>query len=104
VQLAGADYALLDGKMVIELKPAMAAKSDAIAAFMREPPFAGRMPVFIGDDRTDEAGFAYVNGQGGLSIQVGATPLHGAKYRLADVAAVRTWLETLAQHAEKLRS
>ena len=103
LQLAGKDYVLLDGKMVIELKPAIASKSSAIEAFLREPPFTGRMPVFIGDDRTDEAGFAYVNRQGGLSIQVGAAPVRGATYCLPDVPAVRAWLEALARQSERLR-
>lgn len=103
LELAGRDYVLLDGKMVIELKPATANKSSAIEAFLREPPFVGRMPIFIGDDRTDETGFACVNRQGGLSIQVGATPIRGARYCLADVAAVRAWLEALAQQAAGMR-
>jgi trehalose 6-phosphate phosphatase len=103
LQLAGRNYVLLDGKMVIELKPAAATKSGAIEAFLREPPFVGRVPIFIGDDRTDEAGFECVNRHGGLSIQVGATPIRGATYCLADVAAVRAWLEALARQAEGVR-
>ena len=99
LQLAGKDYALLDGKMVIELKPAVAAKSRAIAAFLGEPPFAGRRPIFIGDDRTDEAGFEYVNARDGVSIQVGDRPARGAKHCLADVPAVHAYLAALARRA-----
>jgi trehalose 6-phosphate phosphatase len=92
---AGPGYALLDGKMVIELKAAGISKSHAIAAFMSEPPFHGRAPIFVGDDHTDEAGFEYVNRVGGLSIQIGATPSRGAKCHLPDVPALHAWLGSL---------
>lgn len=87
----GDGYALRTGKCVVELTPAGAEKGDAIAAYLAEPPFAGRRPVFIGDDVTDEHGFAEINRLGGLSIKVGPGPTH-AGHRLADVAAVHAWL------------
>jgi trehalose 6-phosphate phosphatase len=83
------------GKMVIELRPAGRDKGAAIAAFMDRPPFAGRTPVFVGDDLTDEHGFAAVNRLGGLSIRVGAEGEGetSATASLPDVAAVQTWLQ-----------
>lgn len=85
--------AMLAGKMVVELRPRTVDKGRAIHAFLAEPPFRGRRPVFVGDDRTDEDGFAVVNGRDGLSVHVGATDNSLARYRLDDVDAVIRWLE-----------
>ncbi len=89
----GPSYVLQSGKCVAELRPAGADKGDAVRAFLAEPAFRGRTPVFIGDDRTDEAGFAAVDAVGGISIKVGPGPSR-ARWRLADAKAVRGWLDT----------
>jgi trehalose 6-phosphate phosphatase len=84
---------LIPGRMVVEFQPRHHGKGGAIAAFMAEPPFRGRLPVFLGDDTTDEEGFAEVNRRGGLSIRVGA-PLatSAAAGSLPSVAAALDWL------------
>ena len=82
---------LLHGKMVLEAKPAATDKGGAIAAFLREAPFAGRRPVFAGDDTTDEAGFAYVQHVGGQGVKVGRGP-SAAALRLASPGALRSAL------------
>lgn len=80
------------GKRVAELVPAASNKGSAVLEFMEEPPFRGRVLVFIGDDVTDEAAFAIVNRLGGHSVKVGAGPT-AARWQIADVATVRGWLE-----------
>jgi trehalose 6-phosphate phosphatase len=92
----GPRFEMTPGKMVCELRPAGRDKGTAIAEFLREPPFRGRRPVFVGDDRTDEFGFALVNRRGGHTIKVGAEP-SAAAWRLADAAAVRRWLASVAR-------
>jgi trehalose 6-phosphate phosphatase len=81
----------IDGKMVVELMARTAGKGHAIAAFLAEPPFRGRIPVFVGDDNGDEEGFAAVDGRGGISVRVGAGPT-AARHRFAQVADVLAWL------------
>jgi len=90
-----ADLALevQEGDMVVELRVPGPDKGDAINAFMAESPFAGYVPVFLGDDFTDESGFEAAQALGGFGVIVGARRPTLAKYALADVAAARTWLQ-----------
>jgi trehalose 6-phosphate phosphatase len=92
----GQEFELQAGKFVLELKPSGRDKGSAIAEFMAEAPFAGRLPVFLGDDLTDEYGFEIVNGLEGHSIKVGPGTTR-ARWRLADAAAVRSWLGEYAR-------
>jgi len=87
----GGTFKAVEGKMSIELMPRTAGKGQAIAAFLAKPPFHGRVPVFVGDDRGDEDGFAMVDQLGGISVRVGAGAT-AARHQLADVADVLTWL------------
>jgi trehalose 6-phosphate phosphatase len=84
------DYQLQDGVMMVEIKPRGYTKGSAVASFMREAPFAGRRPVFVGDDLTDRDGFAAVEALGGISVSVGER-VRG-QYQLEDVESVRRWL------------
>ncbi len=84
---------IIDGDMVTEIKSAGASKGSAIRDFMEEPPFRGRLPVFIGDDTTDEDGFRFVNSAGGVGIRVGRSERSEARYSLSDVDQVVGWLE-----------
>jgi trehalose 6-phosphate phosphatase len=77
--------------MLLEVRPEGRDKGTAIDDFMAEAPFAGRVPVFVGDDLTDEHGFAAVERLGGWTVKVGPGRT-AARFRLADPAAVRQWL------------
>lgn len=86
---------LLHGKAVVELIPDAAGKGRAIERFMEEPAYRGRIPVFVGDDVTDEEGFASVNRLGGISIHVGGGRPTAARFHLSDPETVRRWLARL---------
>lgn len=83
------------GKMVVELKPAGIDKGLAVHRYMANPPFRGRRPVFLGDDLTDEFGFAAVNELGGLSVCIGDRVPSCAQRRLASVHDAHRWLAQL---------
>jgi trehalose 6-phosphate phosphatase len=87
------DVDLMQGKCVIEIKPASVSKGAAIQAFMAQAPFAGRVPVFAGDDTTDEAGFSAVQAMGGQGIKIGEGHSQ-ADYRCASPALLRQWLQS----------
>jgi trehalose 6-phosphate phosphatase len=89
------EFRIVDGKMVFEARPAEVGKDAAVRAYMRELPFAGRIPIFIGDDATDEDAFLAVQDMGGLGIKVGEGPT-AARARLPDVTSVRTFLRRIA--------
>lgn len=84
------------GDMVVELKTPGTSKGTAVRAFMAEAPFAGGLPVMLGDDLTDEDGFEAAVALGGFGVLVGPERATAARYRLEDVEAVLTWLEGIA--------
>ena len=90
----GARYHIQDGNMVLEIKPSGFTKATAIADFLAESPFIGRMPVFVGDDLTDQDGLRVVEEKGGMSIAVGDR-VRG-QYTVENAAAVREWLQGIA--------
>jgi trehalose 6-phosphate phosphatase len=87
-------YHVQEGKMVLEIKPQAFTKATAIQEFLREAPFAGRTPVVVGDDLTDQGGFRLVEALGGISIAVGHR-VQG-QWRVDNPAAVRHWLASIA--------
>lgn len=94
---AGPDWTLQPGKMVFEVRPSRAGKGDAVASFLEQAPFSGRLPIAVGDDLTDESMFALANARGGQSIRVGSLS-HAtcALARASSPSAIRTALATVA--------
>ena len=100
LQSALPSYRLHRGLHGIEIRPSGVDKGEAIRHFMASAPFAGRRPVFVGDDPADEPGFAAVNEMQGISVRVGTTPREtSARFGLPAVGAVLAWL---AEHEVRL--
>lgn len=87
-----AGYEMQPGSQVIELKPEGMDKGKAVANLLSTRPFHGRVPVYVGDDLTDEHGFATANLESGLSVRVGHREPTLARYSLPEPAAARAWL------------
>ena len=96
------DFTLVAGKMVIEARPRAASKGQALRAFMREEPFVGRTPIFIGDDTTDEDGFIAAQELGGVGIKLGEGDT-AARMRIANVASVHALIQGLGDIAARDR-
>ncbi|HQS46587.1 trehalose-phosphatase [Xanthobacter sp. VTT E-85241] len=94
---------VLPGRMVFEVKQAGHDKGLAIRAFMKVPAFAGRTPVFLGDDVTDQAGFAAVSALGGVAVSVGRR-FPGVHAVLSEPADVRALIATLAANPIERRN
>lgn len=92
----GEEFCLQPGKYVVELRPAGKDKGVGVLEFMTEAPFRGRTPVFVGDDVTDEYGFATVNKLEGHSVKVGPGRT-AARWRLRNVQAVEQWLRSISR-------
>lgn len=93
---AGAELALRPGKMLIEVLPVHVSKGAALSAFMQRPPFLGRTPIAIGDDRGDLAAFEAAELMGGLGLSVAGEFFRPSHAHFSGTAEVRRWLENLS--------
>lgn len=82
---------LLEGHCVVEARRRGSSKEAAVEALCAQAPLLGRLPVVLGDDRTDEDAFRAALRHGGFGVRVGPDPTQ-ARYRLAGVEAVHAWL------------
>lgn len=85
-------FELHPAHMLWEVRPLGADKGGAVAALMQRPPFAGRLPVFIGDDVTDEDGMREARKRGGAGYRVDAV--------FRDPDGVRAWLRRSAERGD----
>jgi trehalose 6-phosphate phosphatase len=86
---------ILPGKLVVDIKPVGINKGDAVCALMQHPPFAGRHPIFIGDDTTDLPVFSIIPKFGGQAYSVGGI-VADVDGRFATPETVRDWLSQVA--------
>ncbi|AMY71785.1 trehalose-phosphatase [Frigidibacter mobilis] len=82
---------LQPAKMAFELRPAGATKDAALRQLADAVPFAGRRPVYLGDDTTDEPALIWAQERGGMGVKVGEGA-SAARWRLSGPQAVRAWL------------
>jgi trehalose 6-phosphate phosphatase len=86
-------FVMTQARKAWELRPRGADKGTAVAALMRQAPFAGRLPIFIGDDVTDEDAIAAAQRLGGVGLRVAdafGTP-EGVRAWLAEAARKGVW-------------
>jgi trehalose 6-phosphate phosphatase len=84
---------------VFELKPPGGSKGAALRSIMEEPGFAGTVPVFLGDDLTDEPGFETAQQLGGAGVLIGEQRESAAVYRIGSVGEALDWLRDAAAAA-----
>lgn len=85
--IVGADagrFQVMQASMAWEVRPCGADKGSAVLSLMRQAPLAGRVPVFIGDDVTDEDGMRAAVSLGGVGLRVDEA--------FGTPAGVRAWL------------
>lgn len=85
-------YELQPGNLVLEFKPVGSDKGQAVRNLLATPWGAGRMPVYLGDDLTDEHAFAAVNATAGISVRVGMRTPTLAHFTLSGPRAAHAWL------------
>lgn len=89
-------FRLIPAREAVEIGPRAVSKGHAVERFMARAPFAGRRPIFIGDDFTDEAGMNAARALGGQGLRV-------AEFFGGDPAVVRTWLKRGADRLDGRR-
>jgi trehalose 6-phosphate phosphatase len=98
-ELSDLPIELLPGKCMIEVKQKGFDKATGVRELMKFAPFAGRRPVLLGDDITDESMFTVAPEYDGIAISVSAR-LTGVSYHFAGPGEVRNWLMELSHLRE----
>jgi trehalose 6-phosphate phosphatase len=89
------DYALLAAKMAYEIRPRGATKGTAVAHLLEMAPFAGRAPIYVGDDETDRDAFPVVEGRNGGAALWVPDDFDGHP------AEVRRWIASIPERARR---
>jgi len=90
--VAGLDtLKVASGHQIFEVRQRAITKANAVRRFMLRPPFRGRIPVFVGDDVTDEDGMREATREGGFGVKIGCGPTVAA-FRLPNSESVHQWL------------
>lgn len=97
---SGDGLILAAGRMVWEIRNATCSKATAVRALMQQPAFAGRRPIYVGDDYSDEEGFAEAERFGGVALAVAGESVIDRAAAFADPAAVRAWLRVAADQLQ----
>jgi trehalose 6-phosphate phosphatase len=97
--LAPETIEILRGKWVVEIKPQGFTKASGVAALMKYPQFAGRRPIFIGDDITDESVFPIIPDYSGYCFSVGRE-VSGTDGQFDSPDSVRAWLKRILEAAQ----
>ncbi len=90
---SGGAFHVQAAKMAWEIRPHGTDKGSAVHALMQQKPFLGRLPVFIGDDVTDEDGIRAAIALGGTGYRIPAD--------FDEPESVRRWLTALAAGEER---
>jgi trehalose 6-phosphate phosphatase len=91
-----ADLRMIAGRCVFELTPARVSKARAIEHLSSFFPFAGRRPIFIGDDASDEEACVHAERAGGAGLAVAGEYFTRERAAFGGPAEVRGWLAALA--------
>jgi trehalose 6-phosphate phosphatase len=95
------NHHIKDGRAVIEIIPNGTSKGTALVEFMRRTPYAGRVPIMIGDDRADEDAFAVAQAAGGLGLRVAGEHFRAGDEPFRHAGEVRGFIAALAAATEQ---
>lgn len=88
----GGAFSVMRGRVAIDVVPKGTHKGQALESLAGTKPFAGRIPVHVGDDVPDDPAFAAARRLGGCGVAV-TRPSGEADHLIADVPAVWALLE-----------
>lgn len=92
LEAAASGFRLQPALMAYEIKPDFVGKDVGVETILDMPGYDGKVPIFAGDDLTDEAAIGVVQARGGLGIKIGGAET-AARHRISDPATLLDRLE-----------